>query len=125
MINGIYTIQSLFALGDVQQLVIPEVQRDYVWENKNCERLLHSIKHRFDKRKDDIPENYKIISDVKIKNELENKYIDENCRVNLGFIYAYQDSDYIGKQFIIDGQQRFTTIYLILLASYIKAKKKN
>lgn len=117
MENSVYNIKSLFALGDVQQLVIPEVQRDYVWEEKNCNRLFHSIKHAFDKRKADLPD-YSLIPDEKIRVDLENKFIDDNSRVNLGFIYAYHDSDYIGKQFVIDGQQRFTTVYLLLLACY-------
>ncbi|MBK6380085.1 MAG: DUF262 domain-containing protein [Chitinophagaceae bacterium] len=56
MINGTYTINSLFALGDVQQLVIPEVQRDYVWEEKNCNRLFQSIRHGFDTVKYGMPD---------------------------------------------------------------------
>ena len=67
MINGIYNIKSLFALGDVQQLVIPEVQRDYVWEEKNCNRLFHSIKHGFDNRKIGMPEFINMIPDEKAK----------------------------------------------------------
>jgi uncharacterized protein with ParB-like and HNH nuclease domain len=124
MQNGIYNIKSLFALGDVQQLVIPEVQRDYVWEEKNCNRLFHSIKHGFDNRKIGMPDYINTLPDEKAKTELINKFIEDNSRINLGFIYAYHDNDYIGKQFIIDGQQRFTTIFLMLLACY-KNQKKN
>lgn len=118
MINGVYNIKSLFALADVQQLVIPEVQRDYVWEEKNCNRLYHTIKHAFDNRKNNMPDSYSQITDMNLRNDFENRFIEKNCRVNLGFIYAYHDSDYIGKQFVIDGQQRFTSIFLLLFACY-------
>lgn len=124
MVNGVYNISSLFALGDVQQLVIPEVQRDYVWEEKNCNRLFHSIKNAFEHRKDNLP-NLSIIENAQMREDMEYQYIQKNSRVNLGFIYAYYDSDYIGKQFIIDGQQRFTTIYLLILATHNLANLKN
>lgn len=39
----------------------------------------------------------------------------------IGFIYAYHSPDFPGRFFLIDGQQRLTTIFLLLLASYKKA----
>jgi uncharacterized protein with ParB-like and HNH nuclease domain len=42
----------------------------------------------------------------------------------LGFIYAYSHKDFPYKYFLIDGQQRITTIFLILLACHRKLEKK-
>lgn len=123
MRNDTYNLKNLFALGDVNQLVIPEVQRDYVWEERNCKRLYHSILISFDRRKYGMPEYINTLPDENVRLTLENNYILEKSRVNLGFIYAYHDSDYIGKLFLIDGQQRFTTIFLMLLAGYVKLKE--
>ena len=92
MKNDNYTILEMFEFRDLDQLVIPEIQRDYVWgKNEVCD-LLESIKDGFESENGDIP--------------------------YLGFIYAYNDRDYVYKYFLIDGQQRMTTVYLILLACY-------
>ena len=43
----------------------------------------------------------------------------------IGFIYAYHDNEYAGKFFLIDGQQRITTLYLLLFALYNKIGKRD
>lgn len=98
MKNDNYTILEMFEYRDLDQLVIPEIQRDYVWGKNEVLDLLESIKDGFKVENEDIP--------------------------YLGFIYAYNDKDYAYKYFLIDGQQRMTTVYLILLACYQLIKKE-
>lgn len=47
---GKYSFQELFVNRYVDQIVIPEIQRDYVWDKPQIEGLLSSISanfHRF------------------------------------------------------------------------------
>lgn len=98
MKNDNYKILEIFEFRDLDQLVIPEIQRDYVWGKNEVFDLLESIKDGFESENEDIP--------------------------YLGFIYVYNDRDYVYKYFLIDGQQRMTTVYLILLACYQLINKK-
>lgn len=65
-------------------LVVPEIQREYVWGNKKTvvETFIHDL--------------------VKSLKKGE---------ANIGFLYSYKNGT---EYHIIDGQQRFTTIILLL-----------
>jgi|GEM_PF-3051407 len=93
-----YTLSALFSDRELQQFIIPEIQRDYVWETSDVADLLGYIREGFDGGDADVP--------------------------YLGFIYAYGDRDFVYKYFLIDGQQRLTTIFLMLIAGYVYTGKK-
>ncbi len=95
MKTGRYSILDILDFQNLEQFVIPEIQRDYVWSTSEVNDILDSIKDGFENN--DIP--------------------------YLGFIYAYNDNDYVYKYFLIDGQQRMTTIFLIMVALYYKLEK--
>ena len=95
MKTGRYSILDILDFPNLEQFVIPEIQRDYVWSKSDVTDVLDSIKDGFENK--DIP--------------------------YLGFIYAYNDKDYVYKYFLIDGQQRITTIFLLLVALYYKLGK--
>ena len=95
MKTGRYSILDILDFQNLEQFVIPEIQRDYVWSKSDVIDILNSIKDGFENK--DIP--------------------------YLGFIYAYNDKDYVYKYFLIDGQQRITTIFLLLIAIYYKLEK--
>lgn len=79
-----------------QKLIVPEIQREYVWGSNKV------VISQF-------------LSDLK-----ENK--SEN--INLGFLYSYNsNTDSAQENYVIDGQQRFTT--LILLLCFLATKEKN
>ena len=67
---------------------IPEIQRDYIWGDRKdiLNRFLESL--------------------ISLKNQEE---------LNIGFLYSYQPAEEALTKYIIDGQQRFTTLFLILL----------
>jgi uncharacterized protein with ParB-like and HNH nuclease domain len=98
MKTGNYSILEILEYPNLDQLIIPEIQRDYVWDVNDVLDLLKSIRDGFEGDKVDKP--------------------------YLGFIYAYTDKDYVYKYFLIDGQQRMTSIYLLLLACHQKMGKK-
>lgn len=87
-------------LSDVQlnQLVIPEIQRDYVWTPRHVEDLLDNINLSY------------------TDESQENPF--------LGFIYAYTDRDFAHQYMLVDGQQRLTTIFILLLVCHYMNNKK-
>lgn len=127
MKTGRYNIKQLLTNSEVDQIIIPEIQRDYVWKKQNVLGLLCSIyKHYQDKET--------LQLDIKCDGKslapnVEKFLIDEYMRVRyntqVGFIYAYHDSSYAGKLFLIDGQQRLTTLSLLLLAAYCEKNVLN
>jgi len=107
--------ENLLTLLSQNNFIIPEIQREYVWGN-----------------------NEKVI--LKFLNELKSK-IGEKCeccdlptsdsKINIGFLYSYKP-DYVKVQNdrfldenLIDGQQRFTTLFLLTFYCALKEDKKN
>ena len=78
-----------------ENIIVPEIQREYVW---GSEENIENCK--------------KLLNDI-IDNT-ENNY-------NIGFLYSYEKDN---KVYLIDGQQRFTTLYLTLLYLSVKENKK-
>ncbi|MDP2946598.1 MAG: DUF262 domain-containing protein, partial [Nanoarchaeota archaeon] len=91
-------ILEILDFQNLDQFIVPEIQRDYVWDVNDVLDLLESIIDGFGGDEEAIP--------------------------YLGFIYAYNDKDYVYKYFLVDGQQRMTTVYLLLLACHLKMSKK-
>lgn len=114
---GKYSIRELFVNREVEQIVIPEIQRDYVWKKEQVEGLLNSLLSDYNSYN---KEEINILADnEEIKKLFINYYKKQQFASNIGFIYAYNDAEYKGKYFLIDGQQRVTTVYLLLLNLFI------
>jgi uncharacterized protein with ParB-like and HNH nuclease domain len=113
---GKYNIRDLFSNRYIQQIVIPEIQRDYVWGEEQVTGLMNSILEDFQKystRPDVL--THVGLNDPDIKNAFNEFYRKRKYASNIGFIYAYSDEQYPGQYFLIDGQQRITTIFFMLL----------
>lgn len=126
MRTGRYNLKELLTHNEIDQIIIPELQRDYVWKEENVQKLLNSILSHFTEKKE---LHFEVHIENKILEEGAYSYLKkeyERLRFNLklGFIYAYHDNEYPGKFFLIDGQQRFTTLYLLLLAVYVNLNQK-
>lgn len=81
-----YTIGQLL---DKYTLFVPEIQRDYVWgAEENCTNVLFPFLQALDSN------------------------LKEDKTYNIGFLYSYTNTEI--ENYIIDGQQRFTTIVLLL-----------
>lgn len=82
------TLSSMFSKDNV--VIIPDLQRDYCWGTKRNDKEL--------------------VRDF-VRNIVENGF-KETCELNLGLIYGYEAP--IGHIQLCDGQQRITTLYLLL-----------
>ena len=124
---GKYTLHELFANSAVEQLIVPEIQRDYVWKSPQVLPFLASL--RAEAKAWRALGTEPLSSDIShlntdIQKVIQRYYIQQHQQKHLhsiGFIYAYQDAAYPGRYFLIDGQQRLTTLYLLLLALAAKA----
>jgi uncharacterized protein with ParB-like and HNH nuclease domain len=113
---GKYTIKELFSNRYVEQIIVPEIQRDYVWGEEQITGLIKSINDDFRKYNNKYSTIPKIeTDDHELIKSFEEFYKKRNFTSNIGFIYAYNDDQFPGKYFLIDGQQRITTIYLLLM----------
>lgn len=86
------SIEELLKSGAKEQFVIPEYQRPYAWSEEEVSILFNDLI------------DY-------TKSELEASYF-------LGCIVSYTNEN--NKQEIIDGQQRITTLFLLIRAIYFK-----
>lgn len=126
MNTGRYNLWQLLNNNEIEQIIIPEIQRDYVWKKDNVEALFHSILINYREKSNihlDIKNGENAINGD-IRAYLSKEYSKLRYSTQIGFIYAYHDMEYAGKFFLIDGQQRITTLYLLLLAIYKKAGKQ-
>lgn len=86
------SVKQLLETGKVHKFVIPEYQRPYAWSDEQIQTLF-----------DDLAEY--------TANDSESTYF-------LGTVVSYEND--LGEQEIIDGQQRITSLFLLLRALYSK-----
>lgn len=90
------SVEALLGSGKIKPFVIPEYQRPYAWTDEQVETLFEDL---WD------------FTATSGGTEREGSYF-------LGSIVAYENED--GEQEIIDGQQRITSLFLLLRAIYTK-----
>ncbi len=102
--NAFLKDENILTLFSLNNLIIPEIQREYVWgRNTNVlEKFLNDLKESAD------------VCDT-------CHHVHGNNNINIGFLYSYKppyvklENDRYLDEFLIDGQQRITTIFLLLL----------
>lgn len=90
------SVEALLESGKTKPFVIPEYQRPYAWTDEQVETLFEDL---WD------------FTATSGGTEREGSYF-------LGSVVAYENED--GEQEIIDGQQRITSLFLLLRAIYTK-----
>lgn len=90
------SVEALLGSGKTKPFVIPEYQRPYAWTDEQVETLFEDLWE---------------FTATRGGTEREGSYF-------LGSIVAYENED--GEQEIIDGQQRITSLFLLLRAIYTK-----
>ena len=94
------SVKKLLESGKEKLFVIPEYQRPYVWDEEKVETLFNDIW------------------------EFTIKYQeDDTATYFLGSVVSYNDEQK-SRQEIIDGQQRITSLFLMLRAIYTKLSKE-
>ena len=101
------TIMEVFSSN--KQYYLDFYQRDYLWDIKQVEELLKDLFYRF---------NLEYKTDLDVTKDSISEY-------DWYYLNAYVTNDYKGKTYIVDGQQRLTTLTLILIKLYHLAKKFN
>ena len=92
------SVKQLLETGKNKKFVIPEYQRPYAWSDEQIQVLF-----------DDLSEY------------THNTNDDDESTYFLGTIVSYEIENH--EQEIIDGQQRITTLFLLLRAIYTKLEK--
>lgn len=90
------SVEALLGSGKTKPFVIPEYQRPYAWTDEQVETLFEDLW------------DFTVTSGG---TEREGSYF-------LGSVVSYENED--GEQEIIDGQQRITSLFLLLRAIYTK-----
>lgn len=91
------SVKELLSSGKVKTFVIPEYQRPYAWTDEQIETLFDDL--------------WDFTSNISNDDNAQTTYF-------LGSIVAYDNDK--GEQEIIDGQQRITSLFLLLRAIYTK-----
>ena len=78
MKTGRYSLKELLTHNEIEQIIIPEIQRDYVWKEDNVIKLLDDIVLKFKAKKNHCLE-------IKINGVIEN-----NTSVNLFLAKEYE-----------------------------------
>jgi len=109
--------ENLLSLLSLNNMIVPEIQREYVW-GKVAEKKNKDVLEKF------------------LKNIKENCDDCKNCKqvhkkedINIGFLYSYKpsyvtvDNERYLDEFLIDGQQRYTTLFLLLAFLAVKENR--
>lgn len=108
--------ENILSLISLNNMIIPEIQREYVWGETENKKVLESFL-------DNIKNNVKPCNDCGKVHKIQD--------INVGFLYSYKppyitlDKERYLDEFLIDGQQRFTTLFLLLLYLAIKERRIN
>ncbi|MGX7263021.1 DUF262 domain-containing protein [Enterococcus crotali] len=102
------SVKQLLESGKKQRFVIPEYQRSYAWTDEQIQVLFDDLVEYTEENLD-----YAKDGTGHTKNKHESTYF-------LGTIVSYENDR--NEQEIIDGQQRITSLFLLLRALYTKLK---
>ena len=115
------SIRTVLKEIDSKNLILPALQREFVWKRKQIENLFDSLLQGF-------PINTLMIWNVDdIKKEFMEFYEflkpDFKENVSKNDVYIVRDND--KKSIVIDGQQRLTSLWIAVYGSYESEKGKN
>jgi len=106
--------ENLLVLLSINNFIIPEIQREYVWGDN--EKVIVSFFESIRRKLGEFCPNSKLPLN--------------NNKVNVGFLYSYKpdyvttNQDRFLDENLIDGQQRFTSLFLLLFFAAIKEERK-
>jgi len=107
--NATLRDENILSLFSLNNLIVPEIQREYVWG------LNPNVVSKF---LEDIIEQSNLCSTC--------KHAHSKNALNVGFLYSYKppyvilENERYLDEYLIDGQQRITTVFLLLLSRAVK-----
>lgn len=110
--NAFLKDENILTLFSLNNLIVPEIQREYVW-GKNTKVL--------EKFLNDLKDNANVCNTC--------HHVHGNHNINIGFLYSYKppyvklENERFLDEYLIDGQQRITTIFLLLLTRAVKENR--
>lgn len=147
MANAQMEEMSVFRLLGQYNFIVPEIQRDYVWgkdENKQVleaflkdiieknESISKDFEKSIDAFKHEVDSHIQTENGISVIQQLQNALteIESKLSMNIGFLYSYRPSYYLNNDssedvYLIDGQQRFTTLVLSLMFFALKEDESN
>ena len=116
--KGIRTVLKEIESGN---MILPALQREFVWKRKQIENLFDSLLQGF-------PINTLMlwaVDDIKAETMEFYKFLDPDFKegVSTNSVYPIRDND--RKTVVIDGQQRLTSLWIAVFGSYTSEKGKN
>lgn len=136
---------SVAQIIDKHNLIVPEIQREYVWGfnwNNILETFIEDLKTAYQTTNGSKGDASSELATLKkllarteneaVKHELLKEIQETELRaqgqdLNIGFLYSYKPNYSRGENkdvYLIDGQQRFTTLFLFLFYFAIKEGRK-
>ena len=116
-----YSIRDVMKGIDGRKIILPALQREFVWKRKDIERLFDSLLQGFPINTLMFWEVDDIMNGVMEYYEFLSSKFQESVSTNS--IYQVRDND--SKTIVIDGQQRLTSLWISLYGSYTLEKGKN
>lgn len=116
-----YSIRDVMKGIDGRKMILPALQREFVWKRKDIERLFDSLLQGFPINTFMFWEVDDIMNGVMEYYEFLSSKFRESAFANS--IYQVRDND--SKTIVIDGQQRLTSLWISLYGSYTLEKGKN
>lgn len=116
--KGIRTVLKEIESGN---MILPALQREFVWKRKQIENLFDSLLQGF-------PINTLMlwaVDDIKAETMEFYKFLEPDFKegVSTNSVYPIRDND--RKTIVIDGQQRLTSLWIAVFGSYTSEKGKN
>ena len=111
--NSTYSLKEIFS-GENDKVIIPDLQRDYCWGNPYSKDREESLVDSF------------LDSILEVFNKSQERTTEENKDITMGLIYGYFDPLKPYHLQLCDGQQRLTTLFLIMgvINRYVNNKYK-
>ena len=116
-----YSIREIMKRIDGRKMILPALQREFVWKRKHIVGLFDSLLQGFPINTLMFWEVDDILNGVMEYYEFLSPKYQESVSANS--IYQVRDND--SKTIVIDGQQRLTSLWISLYGSYTLEKGKN
>lgn len=115
------SIRDVLKMIEAKQMILPALQREFVWKRRDIETLFDSLLQGF-------PINtlmFWTVSDIKKEVMEFYEFLDPDYQESVSSNKVFTKVDNDRKTIVVDGQQRLTSLYIAIYGSYQLEKGKN